>query len=217
MDEQRKSRISNFWYYHKIHVLIALVVVAVVAFTIRDCSNNVEPDMSIRGILNFYVPEQSQQALEQALYDAGMVADWNGDGEQSCSIQMLTIPEEIKTEQDMAVQMQVTLGFAAEDTVLYLVNEEFLELYDGQGMFDALDSFVAQNGVPQEACYAGPETGACIGVSLQGNQLLEQCGINTDELYLGMRMMRQNEQDDPEALEMFERSRQIAAYLYQQN
>ena len=215
MDAQKKSKLSDFWYYYKWHVIIAVVIAAILAFTIRDCSHKVEPDVSVRGILNAYVAEESRQALEQTLYDAGLIPDINADGKQNCMLQLLTVPAEVKSEQDMAVQMQITLGFAADDAVLYLIDEEFLELYEEQGIFQPLDVFAAQQTVPQEQLYVGPETGEVLGVSLQGNALLEQCGMNTETLYLAMRMIRQNEQDDPEVQAMFDASEQIAAYLYQ--
>lgn len=215
MDAQQKGKVSNFWYYYKWHVIIAVVVAVILAITIRDCSHNVEPDISIRGILSAYVGEESKQALEQTLYDAGLISDLNADGKQNCMLQLLTMPEEVKSEQDMAVQMQVMLGFAADEAVLYLIDEEFLELYEEQEIFQPLDTFAAQQNVPQEDCYIEPETGEVLGVSLQGNALLERCGIQTDTLYLAMRVMRQNEQEKPEMQAMFNASEQIAAYLYQ--
>lgn len=215
MDTQKTSKWSNFCYYYKWHVVIAAVVLVIATITIRDCHNSVEPDISIRGILNTYVGEESKQALENTLYDAGMIPDLNADGKQNCLLQLLTVPEEVQSEQDMAVQMQIMLGFAADEAVLYLIDEEFLELYEEQEIFEPLDTFVAQQGVPQEQCYVGPVTGQILGVSLQGNALLEQCGIKTDTLYLAMRVMRQNEQDDQRIQEVFDASGQIAAYLYQ--
>ncbi len=215
MDQQKKSEISNFWYYHKVHMIVALLVVVVLAFTIYDCQNKVEPDISVRGILNTYVSEESRTAFEQALYQSGLVTDLNGDGKQNCLVQFLAVPDEVQSEQDAAVNMQVTLGFAADDAVLYLINEEFLELYEEDGIFGDMSGFIQQYGGSQEDCYVA-ESGEVIGISLQGNQLLEGCGLPTDTLYMAKRVMRANEEGDEEKESMFAQSMQIAGYLYTQ-
>ncbi len=215
MDEQKKSKISNFWYYHKVHVIVTIIVAVVLVFTIYDCQNKVEPDISVRGVLNFYASEESRAAFEQTLYDAGLVTDINGDGKQNCLVQLLGVPDEVQSEQDVAVNFQVTLGFAADDAVLYLINDEFLELYEEDGIFEDMSDFAQQHGVLQEDCYV-TESGEVIGISLEGNQLLEGCGIPTDTLYMAKRVMRTNEEEDAEKQAMFAQSERIADYLYAQ-
>ena len=72
-----KKKLSNFWYYYKWYVLVALLVLwAVINFLIRF-QGNVEPDASVSFVTMQEVPEDVQESLHSLLSE--MAGDRNGD------------------------------------------------------------------------------------------------------------------------------------------
>ena len=73
------TKLKNFWFYHKNHVLIGLAVVLVLAYLGIQKAGTVQPDYHIGLVRAVPCTDQELQALESRFTAAG--EDVNGDGE----------------------------------------------------------------------------------------------------------------------------------------
>lgn len=84
------GKLSNFWYYHKWHLLIAVFVVVVLLVCILQGRENNKEDVSILMAGPYKVTQTEQKAMEAAL-SALLSEDYNGDGEKVVQAVMLTV------------------------------------------------------------------------------------------------------------------------------
>ena len=81
----KKDKWSNFWYYHKKHVIIGIVLVALLGMFIYDMASKINPDYTISLVVgDGYMTEQDTLELEQELARYG--EDLNGDGQTVVSV-----------------------------------------------------------------------------------------------------------------------------------
>lgn len=73
-----KKKWDNFWFYHKTHVIVAVVLIALVAFFIHDMVTKVNPDYEIGMITEATYPSDMVDSLEKQLEK--YANDRNGDG-----------------------------------------------------------------------------------------------------------------------------------------
>lgn len=74
----KKEKVANWWYYHRVHVLIAAAVLAVLAWLAADLLGRTLPDYQIALVSEHYIPETALTELSDALSAYGL--DLNGDG-----------------------------------------------------------------------------------------------------------------------------------------
>lgn len=72
------SKLKNFWFYHKWHLLIGLAVLAVIGYLSMQSAHTAEPDYHIGIVKAVPLSEEALSALEATFTAAG--EDVNGDG-----------------------------------------------------------------------------------------------------------------------------------------
>ncbi|MBE7030101.1 MAG: hypothetical protein E7409_01590 [Ruminococcaceae bacterium] len=207
------GRWENFWYYYKYHVLVILLVALALAVTLRDCATRVEPDVQLKAILSTHATVDMTEAVEAKLVDAGVVPDINGDGKQDAFLQVITLPEQIKSEQDMMAQQQVMLALAEGASVIYLTDASTLDEYGDQEIFEDMSGIAQQYGLSREQIYVDEETGDAVGISLAGNTLLGECGFDTESMYLSTVARHLDHIGDKNADAAYESSLKIIEHL----
>lgn len=75
----RKEKLANWWYYHRLHVGIGAVVLAVLIWLAADFFGRTLPDYQIALVTEQYIPEAVVTELSDALSAFGL--DLNGDGQ----------------------------------------------------------------------------------------------------------------------------------------
>ena len=74
-----KDKRENFWFYHKWHIVIVLVVLVFAALLSKDFFNRVNPDYEIGLLTKTSFPEDAVNQLQEAL--AEKAVDRNNDGQ----------------------------------------------------------------------------------------------------------------------------------------
>lgn len=117
----RKERRANWWHYHKWHVVIGVVLLAIVIDIGKDVLGigKVQPDYQIAYIGETVLPDDAVAALEKAI--AALGEDCNGDGQVLVRVNQYV---EADTEQDgdnayYTYASQVTLMADLEDCDSY--------------------------------------------------------------------------------------------------
>ncbi len=142
-----KEKRANWWYYHKIQLGLAVVVVAVVVGIIYSIVSKVEPDYTI-GLLTqeTYLSDMVAELEEELTQYAD---DRNGDGQVVVKITQYTVGS---TSTDPQIQQANAVRFMGDannfESVIYLCDSESLEWaqIQGGGFFTYTDGTTPKEG-----------------------------------------------------------------------
>ena len=138
--DTKKLKWDNFWYYHKLHVIIGLFVVVLGGFLIHDLTTKVNPDYQIAMITQQSCPEETTDALQDEIAKYGK--DLNSDGKVVVQISNYVIAD---TTSSGTVDMNMQ---AAGQTRL------IADLSTGQSMIFITDDDSFQNQQKQSQLFA---------------------------------------------------------------
>lgn len=78
------SKLKNWWWYNKLHVLIALAAVGVLVYCFVPSKNEINPDYNVAVVTKLPLREEEYSAVVDRLTALG--EDVNGDGEVSVHV-----------------------------------------------------------------------------------------------------------------------------------
>ena len=141
--QDRKSKWENFWYYHKLHVLITVICLAVVGGFIHEMVNREDPDYQIALLTQKGYSTDLVEALQGEIAKYG--EDLNGDGKVLVQINPYTIVTgEGEQASDPSVQMAGVTRFSVDvqegDSIIYITDDESFRNNQGTNrLFSYLD------------------------------------------------------------------------------
>ena len=113
------SKLDNFWYYHKIHVLVSVFVIIVLSVCIAQCSSREPEDITVlyAGPASF-MPEQ-YAAIRDEIGNA-IPIDYDGDGEKRAAL----ITYEVMSEEQIRyyeseLETQLNRSYYTEQYQIY--------------------------------------------------------------------------------------------------
>lgn len=140
-----KKRIENFWFYYKIHTIVAVIVIISLSVLITQCCNRVTPDMTIiiaSGNVNF--TDEQQDALEAKL--SQYTEDLNNDGQKVVDIENFYISNNAGDSQlNSARQQKFSALLASSDATIYLLDDTFYNSLESSGDFACDLSLISSN------------------------------------------------------------------------
>lgn len=89
-DRTPRGKWNNFWYYHKIHVIIGAVAAVFAAFIISSSLHTVHPDYNVAMIVQHYYPDAVTDAIGKEMEKYGK--DLNGDGKVVVQVNQYYFP-----------------------------------------------------------------------------------------------------------------------------
>ena len=198
------------WTYYKWHIIGPLAVILFTATTVYQCTHRPQYDAEI--IYAGHIVFADSQAEEIPLGFAQYTDDVNGDGEQTVFFQQISFSDEPGMEEmDYNMQMKLDLQFQRGETFLFIYDkaeadvmisresaeEIYLPVTEWADTMPAEDKLYTKDGVP----YA---------VSLANNQKIKDIGINTDDIYLVLRI---NYSDKEDMAAKYENAKKLANAL----
>lgn len=150
-----KGKWKNFWYYHKFHLLIVLVLVALVAGFVYELTTKVEPDYQIGILTETKFSDDAASILEKKIAQYG--EDRNGDGRVVVRVNSyLIVMGENKPVSDPNLQMASVAKFLSDlemgDSILFLTDSASFESHQKtRQMFSNLNGTVPKHGEEKEA------------------------------------------------------------------
>lgn len=141
--ETPQGKWDNFWYYHKIHVLIGVFVLLIAGYFIWSAVRTVQPDYTIGMITRQNYPQEAISALENEMAKYGK--DLNKDGKVVVQINQYTISSEkvqaANPQMDMAYQTKMTADITEGISMIFITDDESFRSQEQQGnhMFAYLD------------------------------------------------------------------------------
>lgn len=133
-----RDKVSNFFYYHKTHIVIGVIALLVVAFSAYSIITKEEPDITIglMGEINQDMFDTFEQKVSQNIPEAKDVA-----------INSVFLSKTIKNEQDYANLQKAMIILKASDIDICIVNKYTYDLYVQNGPFMDLSEYAAKLGI----------------------------------------------------------------------
>ncbi|MBR2476586.1 MAG: hypothetical protein IKB50_00440 [Clostridia bacterium] len=182
MKKEKLTKFSDIIYYYKWHMIIAVVMIIAVAYFAVECHNKVKDDLVITAVLSNYSMSTASEEIGNDMASNGVIPDLNGDGVSKAYVHVITFPVKPQNQEEMMAGQQVSIAFAADDSILFLIDEDLLEMYEDDMVFGDISRVAELQGVSEENLYIA-EDGTVMGISLKGNEYLESKGIPTQTLY----------------------------------
>lgn len=177
------------WDYYKVHILVAVAVIALIAVTVVEVLNTVHYDVNINyiasNVLSFDVSDKlANKAAEQ-------IEDGNGDGEKHVSVTQLNFTDEAmqNANQIMALENKLMTVFASEDEMMFLFDEamlkDVLDMSATEGVFVPVSQW-ADGDLSEELLYE--YGGGVYAVNLKNSAILKEMGIDASDMFVAVRM-----------------------------
>lgn len=129
--ETAREKRANWWFYHKTHLFVALIMAGVLVSLVYSIVSQVEPDYTIGLITSYIMPDEAQEQMEAHIAQYG--DDRNGDGQVVVQINNYVFPSELNTTTDYQ-SIQANMTRFAGDTAL---NDCMIYFHD-EGGFDSV-------------------------------------------------------------------------------
>lgn len=143
--EQFKQKLENFWYYYKIHTIVAIFLLVSVAIIIKQCSSRVVPDLNvIIAVKSITVSHEQADSISNTL--SKLTEDVNKDGRKVVNCELLDMSTD-NPQAESAYQMKFTAELASSNTALYITDDSFFsQVGDQEGLFYNLKRYNLPNG-----------------------------------------------------------------------
>ena len=147
----KKDKWSNFWYYHKRHVIIGIFLVALLGMFIYDMVSKINPDYTISLVVgDGYMTEQDTLELEEELARYG--EDLNGDGQTVVSVVTYNLmlgesTKDLDPEMQAANIYKLAGDLSSNDSAIFITDTlgfQYCQQDEGAEAFGHLDGTEAQ-------------------------------------------------------------------------
>lgn len=173
-----------FWMYYKWHTVIAVIAIFGIALGIYQKATEVKYDLNLTYMAqNIVIGKNGEQELIKALEPK--MSDANGDGEVHLYINQINITgDEAQAYLDVDLRTKHDMEFGNEFSYLYIYDAKEFELIDSSSNLDEAYIDVSEwaGDTGEKAVLSGD--GGTYGVSLKDSQIMKQCGIDSDDLYV---------------------------------
>ena len=176
-----------FWDYYKWHTIVVLSIILAIGITIYQKVTAPKYNFNLYYTADFSISDESEMALKEKMSE--FVTDSDGDGKDGVSISQMAFIEGSQDPQyEYTMVMRLQLEVTNDDTILYIFDKNKAQyLVDSETMEGAfvetkewLDS-----DVEEERLYT--RDGKAYAVNLGGSKIMEECGIDSDNLYIAVR------------------------------
>lgn len=150
-----KGKWENFWYYHKFHLLVGLVLLALIAGFVYELTTKVEPDYQIGILTETKFSDNAASILEKKIAKYGV--DRNGDGRVVVRVNSyMIVMGENKPVSDPNLQMASVAKFLSDlemgESIIFLTDNASFESHQKtRQMFSNLNGTVPKHGEEKEA------------------------------------------------------------------
>ncbi|AUS98155.1 hypothetical protein CDQ84_10560 [Clostridium thermosuccinogenes] len=138
------KKVNNFFHYHSKHILIGIIVLIVLAVSIRSCVTAVQPDFNIVFIGEFFMNDT--EAMAEKIKTG--VPDIKEPG-----IQIMTISKSGDAENaqmDYAARMKIMAMMGTAEIDVMILDKTQFEIYGKQEALMDLQSFVEEAQISDE-------------------------------------------------------------------
>lgn len=124
-----KEKIKHFWYYYKVHTIVAALLSIVVIWSLADCAMQEKYDLSIAYYSTRYVSEENLAKLETEIEK--VICDINKDDEYNALISFVAadISAEQLDELAQSVYAKIGVDIATNEYKMYILDKAYMDLF----------------------------------------------------------------------------------------
>lgn len=124
-----KSKLENFWYYHKYHLLAFLLAVLALIIAIRSCAARKDYDVNVL-LITHSTSVSAIQTDKVGSFIAGFAPDADGNGSVAVQVKSISYGYSVK-EANSANSARLALLAAGNDLLLLVDKQNYSELKEG--------------------------------------------------------------------------------------
>ena len=192
-----------FWYYYKWHTIGFGVALFVIVYTCVDCALQTKYDLQADIITETPVLEQQKEAFTEMM--SANITDASGNGQVDTFVLGLSTGGEMDPQAIQAIQTKLMLEPQYSESYIFVLSKKYADMFTEYGCWEKSSTWTD----------AQPEADGCM-VSLAGCSVLEDIGIDTQDLYIAVRTIRDKETDDEYKKAQHENAVKFAQYLISQ-
>lgn len=199
-----KEWFGYVWDYYKYHIIAVIIAVVVIIFTVAEITGKIRYDANINYVSTDVIEIETSEKIANDCAEVAL--DTNGNDRVDISFTQLNFTEENTKDANLYIALNNRLmsTFMVEDEFIYIMDEK---------MMNEVLSLEATEGVFLFASdWADDITdGEVYGASLKDSTFLKKYGINTEELYILVRMNYKS--DDKSLVVRHENAKKIANFI----
>lgn len=140
MKEETRKKIDNFWYYYKIHVLVAACILFMAVVFIKDMLSKVDYDYYVAFVTEDMMADEEISKIQGVLEKEG--EDLNGDGEVHIEVENYTIPQGDSGDPQLvaAGQTKFTVDIQQGTSMIFFLSPACYEGYKDSGVLPLEES-----------------------------------------------------------------------------
>ena len=190
-----------FWDYYKWHTIGGLFAAGLIIYSCVQCATAVQYDLQVDYISENGILEETRDALTELIKNN--IDDANGNDSVDAFVLSLNMAETQDVQMTQAMQTKMMLEQGYSESFVFILSKKYADIFT--------ESEVLEN----NSVWAGDRADEACVVSLDGSSVLEEFGIDTSDLYIGVRKMRSDEQDKEEKTAEYKNGIKLAQYLIQ--
>lgn len=186
-----KDKWTNFWYYYRLHVIVIAIAALLIGYTAVECARKNDYDLQISYYSSSPISDEATDKLVEVLQKN--VDDINANGNTDVFIAPCFANPEEMGQQTQAVLLKLSAEIAADETMVYLVDEVYYKRLSHESYEGCFESFEDISEVPEIKEMFGLEDG--------------------EKLYLGIRTLKEKYNEDEKMILAHKNAQKALEYI----
>ncbi len=184
---------QNFWEYYKVHVLFAILVIAMVVIGVKSCTGRVENDLSI----TYFGENAMLTPAKFEIYLDEWSEDVDGDGQATVHITNSPFGAGETGETVTAFLSRIDASLIAGDPFILMTDETYIDRFVNMGALQPLGEIMKGIDIPEEYVKRDANTGEIVAIDLTDLPIGDIVGITSGtKIYMGMKVLPNNKKNN---------------------
>ncbi len=205
-----KGKMEDFWYYHKMPVILGLVALLIGMVCFSDMFYKVPTDLNLYMVTAEPVSEGTIN-FDEVLSD--VVQDIDGNGESDITISRVFLSADLAEENASYYQQSLETELANQGAVMYIFDRVNYERMVKKDAFCPLDAYLDVAAYGDRILY---RDNVPVAVSLAGSKVLKEMEFTNDDLYALLLFQRPEDFEDTNRMAEYENAAAVLEALLQQ-
>ena len=170
-----------FWDYYKLHTIATILVLTAVISTLVECAHRKDYDLQLDFISENPITTDAASKLTSLLENN--IADVTENGKTEAFVTYIDMGEHSDPQYTQAMYTKFSVEIGYTESFVFLLSKKYADTVSEAGALEEAKNW----------CSAESYNGYC--VSLSGCEYLEDLGIDTTDLYVGVIKMRERDKE----------------------
>ncbi|MBR4720496.1 MAG: hypothetical protein IK057_01905 [Clostridia bacterium] len=168
-----------YWDYYKFHTIAVIFVLIIIISTVNECKNQTNYDLTLDVITENYISQDTMDALLNTVCEN--VEDVTGNEKVEAYINYIDMNENGDPQYLQAMHTKMTFEASYTDAFVFLMSKKYADYMSENEIFEPTSKWT------DKESYNG------YVIDLTNCQTLQNIGIDTSDLYLGIISIRESD------------------------